>query len=226
MSQFSFTEDFNNPDLFEQNKAGEYEYGVNEGAPYARGSLVLKSAERSPKNQKEAGGDYRRDQSSLYGVDDGGHLIGARFGGSGDQENLTAQDRNLNRGEYKKLENEWERHLGQGDKVFVHIETDNGNRPNAYMGYVIYESADGSRTSDFFHFVNESRSEQDNWETVESQNFDYSQMESGITVSTDSKEFLPQGVMNDNTQNEDSVSGKNMDNTTHEENARTFSFGM
>ena len=52
------------------------------------------------------------------------------------------------------MENEWAAHLEAGDKVFVHIETDGAQRPNAYMGYVIYESPDGTRDYDTFHMVN------------------------------------------------------------------------
>ena len=38
------------------------------------------------------------------------------------------------------------------------------NRPEAYMGYVIYETPEGNRDYDTFHMVNESQSEIASWE--------------------------------------------------------------
>ena len=68
------------------------------------------------------------------------------------------------RRDYKQMENDWAARLEDGEKVFVHIETDGVERPNAYMGYAIYESPDGTRDFDTFHMVNESRSEVASWE--------------------------------------------------------------
>ena len=160
------SEDLNNPYLFSEHKAGEYEYGENSvGGKTATGSLqIAKEPVRDSKSQTSAGGDSRRSNGHEWGADDGGHMIGARFGGETGEENLTAQNRNLNRSDYKQMENEWAAHLEAGDKVFVHIETDDQQRPNAYMGYAIYESPDGSRDYDTFHMVNESRSEIAHWE--------------------------------------------------------------
>ena len=211
MKKHSFLEDYSNPELFIQNKGGVYEYGSNDDALYARGALALKSAERSPKDQREAGGAFRRDKSSPYGEDDGGHLIGARFGGSGKAENLTAQDRNLNRGTFKNQENVWEEHLRQGDKVFVHIETDKGNRPNAYFGYAIYEKEDGTRIPDFFHYVNESRAEQDKWEQTEEE-FDFSKRVSESDMHAENIEFLPKGATKMQDEREESVTSEQDNN--------------
>lgn len=69
--------------------------------------------------QREAGGDDRRSD------DDGDHLMGAQFGDPGGQVNLTAQDRNLNRGDYKAMEKEWARLLSEGNKVYVNVESYN-----------------------------------------------------------------------------------------------------
>ena len=62
------------------------------------------------------------------------------------------------------MENEWAKHLDAHEKVFVYIETDDPQRPNAYMGYVIYESPDGKRDYDTFHMVNESKTAVAQWE--------------------------------------------------------------
>lgn len=162
----AFSEDINNPELFEENKAGDYCYKTNgAGGKTAAGSLKFAdSPERDGKAQSAAGHEMRRGADHPWGKDDGGHLIGARFNGGKGEENLTAQNQNLNRGSYKRLENEWAAHLENGEKVFVNIETDNGERPNAYMGYAIYEAQDGTRSSEMVSFVNESRSEQEKWE--------------------------------------------------------------
>ena len=138
------SEDLHNPYLFSEYKAGEYEYEVSADGKSATGSLkIAEDPERDSKAQASAGGE---------------------FGGETGEENLTAQNRNLNRSDYKQMENDWAARLEDGEKVFVHIETDGVERPNAYMGYAIYESPDGTRDFDTFHMVNESRSEVASWE--------------------------------------------------------------
>lgn len=165
------SEDLRDPNLFQDNAPGDYTYNTEEnGVRYAEGSLTL--APETPRNsqaQTTAGGEARRMAGDSMGVDDGGHLIGTRFGGSGEEENLTAQDRNLNRGDYKRIENEWARHLENGDKVYVHVETDEPQRPNVYMGYAIYEHPDGSRDWDSFYIENESRQEKQRWDEAQEQ---------------------------------------------------------
>ena len=159
-------EDLKNPYLFSEHPAGEYEYSENDyGGLIASGSLYLTdNPVRDNAAQAAAGGEMRRGNDSEWGPDDGGHLIGARFGGSSGPENLTAQNRNLNRGDYKAMENRWAAHLDAGDKVFVYVETDQPQRPEVYMGYAIYESQEGMRDYEYFHMVNESRSEIAAWE--------------------------------------------------------------
>ena len=131
------SEDLHNPYLFSEYKAGEYEYEVSADGKSATGSLkIAEDPERDSKAQASAGGEFRRDKNHEWGADDGGHLIGARFGGETGEENLTAQNRNLNRSDYKQMENDWAARLEDGEKVFVHIETDGVERPNAYMGYL------------------------------------------------------------------------------------------
>ncbi len=162
----SLSEDLHDPELFAKNPPGEYTYGINSvGGKYACGTLAVSSApQRDGKAQAAAGGENRRGSDSEYGVDDGGHLIAAYFGGASGPENLTAQDRNLNRSTYKAMERSWADHVKDGDKVFVYVDTDRADRPTAYMGYVIYEKSDGTREADTFHMVNESKSEIAKWE--------------------------------------------------------------
>lgn len=53
--------------------------------------------------------------------DDGGHLIGARFDGHGENINLVPQNSNLNRSAWKRMENSWAREIEAGRQVDVDI---------------------------------------------------------------------------------------------------------
>ncbi|QNU68878.1 DNA/RNA non-specific endonuclease [Ruminiclostridium herbifermentans] len=86
-------------------------YTTNEGYSYStdekgrirsvEGVLQLGLAERNEYAQKTVGREDRLSE------DDGGHLIASIFKGSGGLDNLVAMDGNLNKGEWKKLENMW-----------------------------------------------------------------------------------------------------------------------
>jgi hypothetical protein len=65
------------------------------------GTLQLGVAKRKSHAQKTVGRESRKKG------DDGGHLIASIFKGSGDYDNLVPMDGNLNKGEWKKLENSW-----------------------------------------------------------------------------------------------------------------------
>lgn len=65
------------------------------------GTLQLGVAKRKDYAQRTVGRDDRKDD------DDGGHLIASIFKGSGDFDNLVPMNGNLNKGEWKKLENDW-----------------------------------------------------------------------------------------------------------------------
>ena len=187
--------DIRDPDLFDKYPPGEYSYGSNGYGKYACGTLQISDdPKRDPKAQAAAGGEARRGKDSKYGIDDGGHLIAAYFGGAPGEENLTAQDRNLNRSTYKAMEHNWAEHVKNGDKVFVYVETDRADRPTAYMGYVVYEDANGRRDVDYFHMINESQAEIASWEeaAAEAERNDptlaelYSETEAGISDALDS----------------------------------------
>lgn len=168
-------EDLNNPDLFEENAPGDYTYSESAYGKTASGQLTLDAeVQRDPVAQRTAGGEARRTAGNEYGVDDGGHLIGARFGGAAGEENLTPQDRNLNRSGYKDIENGWADHLKDGDKVYVNVESydsDGAGRPTNYMGYAIIEHTDEmgntSREVEYISLNNESRAEQESWMEAE-----------------------------------------------------------
>jgi hypothetical protein len=64
----------------------------------------------------------------LWFADDGGHYIAPRFKGPTDAFNHFAQNRTVNRGRYRVMEDRWAQALKQGKKVYVEI------RP-AYAGH-------------------------------------------------------------------------------------------
>lgn len=87
--------------------------------------------------------------------DEGGHLFGARFGGTGEGVNIVPQNMNLNRGDWKRMENDWAELCQDGQEPDVTIDVvydDNSPRP---MGFgVIYEKDDVQTTRTFLNEQN------------------------------------------------------------------------
>lgn len=82
---------------------------------------------RNTKEQMETGGEERRED------DDGGHILARIIGGSEGIENLVAMRRTLNRGDYKRMENEIVKALQDGKEVKMHIDLeyeDGSKRPS------------------------------------------------------------------------------------------------
>ncbi|MBJ7964428.1 DNA/RNA non-specific endonuclease [Bacillus cereus] len=126
------------------------EYTSKEGYTYTtdsqgrvascEGSLQLGDGKRNNYAQRMVGGNDRLDD------DDGGHLIATIFKGSGNMDNLVPMNSNLNRGEWKKLENEWANALNDGDKVRVKITPNysgNSKRPDSFV--IRYKIGDEDR---------------------------------------------------------------------------------
>lgn len=120
--------------------------------------MRLEQGVRDVSAQLKAGGEFRRD------TDDGGHLIGSRFGGSGELDNLIAQNRFINRSVYKTLENTWADELERGNDVHVEIEPyyqDNTGRPHAIMGRYMITDQGGRKQEEFFSLTNENLNEEE-----------------------------------------------------------------
>lgn len=137
----------------EQYERNGYQYERNESGQitYAGGDLRLADGVRDSKAQCEAGGEYRRDD------DDGGHLIGTRFDGYGGEENLVAENRTVNRGVYKAMENEWAEELEAGNQVHVDITPvyhGESTRPDIIAGKTEYSNGEGTYT-EYFSMTNE-----------------------------------------------------------------------
>ncbi|MDR1978126.1 MAG: DNA/RNA non-specific endonuclease [Synergistaceae bacterium] len=95
----------------------------------AEGEVKLAPGERDPYAQRTAGGVDRR------ATDDGGHLIADRFGGDGGSGNLVPMDAKLNRGEFKKMENDIAAAKADGKEVSLKVEpqySDNSARPTSF----------------------------------------------------------------------------------------------
>lgn len=138
---------------------------------YGQLSLVPDNL-RSRRNayaQRIAGGSNRRSD------DEGGHLIGHRFGGDGSTHspNLFPQNRSLNRrdstegsGSYVDMEDEWERLLESGNRVYVDIYASSASshaREDSIYGSYTVVRPDGSQYTETFEFTNENTSTQDSW---------------------------------------------------------------
>lgn len=144
---------------------GEYHYesGSN-NTRHAYGQLNLVDKENRHRDQlaQSSAGDTRRRED-----DDGGHLIGARFGGSSTAENLFPQNMHLNRSGYRSLETQWAGLLNSGNQVFVNIYTSASNdqmREDTIYGSYTVISRDGRQYTEGFSFANENTETQNSWE--------------------------------------------------------------
>ncbi len=73
--------------------------------------------------------------------DHAGHLIGDRFGGSAELDNLVSQSALANLSAYKRIENRWAKAINRGKKVSVYISVlyeGSSTRPSGFkVGYII-----------------------------------------------------------------------------------------
>lgn len=108
------------------------------------GELQLNPATRDLAAQNTA-------RSMGLATDDAGHMIGARFNGPSGLPNLVPQDAHLNRGAWKKMENQFEKHLREGSKVTVDVRpnyTGSNLRPDSFS--VRYRVDDGRTYTKYF----------------------------------------------------------------------------
>jgi DNA/RNA non-specific endonuclease len=61
-------------------------------------------------------------KDGVRGVDQGGHIVGSRFFGPGEQINLYPQSANLNQGAWKTMENGWADAMVNGSDVKIEVE--------------------------------------------------------------------------------------------------------
>ena len=140
----NWNQELNEPSLKPNHvyQVGEYYYHTDSEGRLAKvtGELELETKDRNGYQQvksAEAGGikDGRT-------TDDGGHMIASIFNGPGEQINLLPMDANLNRGEWKRMENKWASALGGEPPKQVSVEIrpvyeDGSKRPSSFD--VFYE---------------------------------------------------------------------------------------
>ncbi|WP_164515182.1 DNA/RNA non-specific endonuclease [Paenibacillus lentus] len=118
------------PDVEYTSKEGyNYRTDSHGRVSHVEGELKLGDGKRNGYAQRVAGREDRLPD------DEGGHLIASIFKGSGDLDNLVPMNGNLNKGEWKKLENTWADALKQGDEVKVKITPNykgNSQRPDSF----------------------------------------------------------------------------------------------
>ncbi|WP_213716197.1 hemagglutinin repeat-containing protein [Cedecea lapagei] len=90
---------------------------------------------------------YQQCKAGKCGIsgDEGGHLIASIFNGPGEKINLVPMNGNLNKGAWKKMENDWAKALKDGKEVNVNIQpiySGNNQRPDRI---IVKYSIDGSR---------------------------------------------------------------------------------
>jgi len=81
-------------------------------------------------------------KDGVRGTDQGGHIVGSRFFGPGEQINLYPQSANLNQGAWKQMENTWAEAMTQGKDVKIRVDAvfeGTSLRPDAFeVSYCMY----------------------------------------------------------------------------------------
>lgn len=111
-------------------RTGEYNYKYRTDD---QGRIISAEADDLQHTKREERLPHNSETLEKQKGDDAGHLIGDRFGGSPDIDNLVSQEATVNRGEYKKMEDEWAEAVAKGEKVQVNIEVkyeDDKKRPS------------------------------------------------------------------------------------------------
>ena len=123
-------------------RSGEYEY------IYATDEIGRISDFHTEELQYTERNERLKHNSNTPGKEIGdhaGHLIGDRFGGSPDIDNLVSQSALVNLSEYKIMENEWANALSDGKKVGVDVKVQydgNSMRPSSF---IVYYTIDGTK---------------------------------------------------------------------------------
>lgn len=85
------------------------------------------------------------------GSDEGGHLIATKLGGPGEAINLVPQDKNLNRGDWQKMERKWAAAAANGKEVSVAIKVEYDPAvPDRPSGFKVFYAIDGKPFQESF----------------------------------------------------------------------------
>ncbi len=109
------------PDIWYKTSDFDYLYHTNKD-----GWIDEVSVDKLYLNLDERPSHYSNPPGKLPG-DEAGHLIADIFGGSRDADNIVAMSFQVNRSEFKILENSWKKSLENGQEVSVYIKIDYGS---------------------------------------------------------------------------------------------------
>lgn len=145
-------------DVFDR-PPGEYTYTESQFGKTAEGVLTLEKGTRNVYDQRTVGSSHRGRN------DDGAHLIATRYKGRGTKENLEAVHQNVNRGSYKRMENNLDSLLSDKSNK-VHMKASSYrrsgiDRPDAIMVTNTLKRNDGSTDREHLSFQNLSNQEMD-----------------------------------------------------------------
>ena len=122
-------------------KTGEHDYYYSTND---EGHIVEAHADNLQLKTHEGRLQHNPNTPGKEAGDQAGHLIGDRFGGSPDLDNLTSQNARLNQSDYKMLENEWANAIENGHEVSVDINVDYGTATTGRpISYDVSYSIDG-----------------------------------------------------------------------------------
>ena len=113
-------------------KTGEYDYIYTTDS---QGRIVEVEANELYLTERKKRQKHNPNTPGKKNKDHAGHLIGDRFGGSPELDNLVSQAKEVNLSKYKKIENQWAKALKEGGTVSVKIEIsydDAGMRPTGF----------------------------------------------------------------------------------------------
>ncbi|MHB1316159.1 MAG: DNA/RNA non-specific endonuclease, partial [Christensenellales bacterium] len=99
--------------------SGEFDYlyetdGISRISRFKTDHLRLTEREGRLSHNPNTPGKLEKDHA--------GHLIGDRFGGSPELDNLISQSSGVNQSQYKKIENQWAKAIKEGKQVKVDVE--------------------------------------------------------------------------------------------------------
>ena len=125
-------------------QAGEYNYDYTTDE---QGRITDVKAEDLKLTQRESRLPHKTNTPGKLPGDDAGHLIGDRFGGSPNLDNLTSQNSMVNRSGFKIIENEWAKAIKGGKDVSVDIKVNYSGESVRPSSYEVTYSIDGNITS-------------------------------------------------------------------------------
>jgi hypothetical protein len=111
------------------------EYGDYVGVTDSQGRLVEMQVDDLHIKDHDGRLDHNPNTPDKQQGDHAGHLIGDRFGGSPELDNLVSQLSSVNLSDFKKIENSWARALNEGKPVSVDIKVvydGTGARPTRF----------------------------------------------------------------------------------------------